>query len=92
MELFVEHRVQGDVLFNLTEENLKEMGVDKELIKSMGRIIVQPFSCLREADILGLCRYMIAGGFGIHFCIVSDQTTNNCETGRLESSNLNSRK
>jgi len=29
MELFVEHRVQGDVLFNLTEENLKEMGVDK---------------------------------------------------------------
>ena len=29
MELFVEHRVQGDVIFNLTEENLKEMGVDK---------------------------------------------------------------
>jgi len=29
MELFVEHRVQGDVLFNLTEENLKEMGIDK---------------------------------------------------------------
>merc|ERR1711924_115201 len=29
MELFVEHRVQGDVLFNLTEENLKEMEVDK---------------------------------------------------------------
>ena len=27
MELFVEHRVQGDVLFNLTEENLKEMEV-----------------------------------------------------------------
>ena len=26
MELFVEHRVQGDVIFNLTEENLKEMG------------------------------------------------------------------
>ena len=29
MELFVEHRVQGDVLFNLTEENLKEMGIEK---------------------------------------------------------------
>jgi len=29
MELFVEHRVQGDVIFNLTEENLKEMGVDR---------------------------------------------------------------
>eukprot|EP00908_Phaeocystis_cordata_P019726 Transcript_31326.p1 GENE.Transcript_31326~~Transcript_31326.p1 ORF type:complete len:402 (-),score=195.63 Transcript_31326:109-1272(-) len=29
MELFVEHRVQGDVLFNLTEENLKEMDIDK---------------------------------------------------------------
>ena len=29
MELFVEHRVQGDVLFSLTEENLKEMGVGK---------------------------------------------------------------
>ena len=29
MELFVEHRVQGDVLFSLTEENLKEMGVSK---------------------------------------------------------------
>jgi len=29
MELFVEHRVQGDVIFNLTEENLREMGVDK---------------------------------------------------------------
>jgi len=29
MELFVEHRVQGDVIFNLSEENLKEMGVDK---------------------------------------------------------------
>ena len=26
MALFVEHRVQGDVIFNLTEENLKEMG------------------------------------------------------------------
>ena len=29
MELFVTHRVQGDVIFSLTEENLKEMGVDK---------------------------------------------------------------
>ena len=29
MELFVEHRIQGDVLFNLTEENLREMGVEK---------------------------------------------------------------
>jgi len=29
MELFVEHRIQGDVLFSLTEENLKEMGVSK---------------------------------------------------------------
>lgn len=29
MELFVEHRVQGDVIFSLTEQNLKEMGVDK---------------------------------------------------------------
>jgi hypothetical protein len=29
MDLFVEHRVQGDVIFNLTEENLREMGVDK---------------------------------------------------------------
>jgi len=29
IELFVEHRVQGDVIFNLTEENLREMGVDK---------------------------------------------------------------
>ena len=29
IELFVEHRVQGDVIFSLTEENLKEMGVDK---------------------------------------------------------------
>mmetsp|Transcript_510 Transcript_510/g.1463 ORF Transcript_510/g.1463 Transcript_510/m.1463 type:complete len:381 (+) Transcript_510:80-1222(+) len=29
VELFVEHRIQGDVLFNLTEENLKEMGIEK---------------------------------------------------------------
>ena len=29
MELFVEHRIQGDVLFSLTEENLREMGVGK---------------------------------------------------------------
>jgi hypothetical protein len=29
MELFVEHRIQGDVLFNLTEENLREMGIEK---------------------------------------------------------------
>jgi len=29
IHLFVEHRIQGDVLFNLTEENLKEMGVEK---------------------------------------------------------------
>jgi len=29
MDLFVDHRVQGDVIFNLTEENLKEMGVSK---------------------------------------------------------------
>ena len=29
LDLFVEHRIQGDVLFSLTEENLKEMGVDK---------------------------------------------------------------
>ena len=29
MELFVEHRVQGDVIFNLSEENLKEMGIAK---------------------------------------------------------------
>ena len=29
MELFVGNRVQGDVLFSLTEENLKEMGVSK---------------------------------------------------------------
>ena len=28
MELFVEHRIQGDVLFNLTE-NLREMGIEK---------------------------------------------------------------
>ena len=28
-DVLVPHRVQGDVLFNLTEENLKEMGVDK---------------------------------------------------------------
>ena len=29
IDLFVDHRIQGDVIFNLTEENLKEMGVDK---------------------------------------------------------------
>jgi len=29
MELFVEHRIQGDVLFSLTEGNLQEMGVGK---------------------------------------------------------------
>ena len=29
MELFVEHRIQGDVLFSLTEENLREMKVSK---------------------------------------------------------------
>ena len=29
IDLFVEHRIQGDVIFSLTEENLKEMGVDK---------------------------------------------------------------
>ena len=29
MELFVEHRIQGDVLFSLTEQNLAEMGVGK---------------------------------------------------------------
>ena len=29
MELFVEHRIQGDVLFSLTEQNLQEMGVGK---------------------------------------------------------------
>ena len=34
MELFVEHRVQGDVLFNLTEENLKEMEVATMLTRT----------------------------------------------------------
>ena len=29
LQIFVEHRVQGDVLFNLTEENLREMGIDR---------------------------------------------------------------
>lgn len=29
IDIFVEHRVQGDVIFSLTEQNLAEMGVDK---------------------------------------------------------------
>ena len=35
MELFVEHRIQGDVLFSLTEENLREMGVPEAVVPDM---------------------------------------------------------
>ena len=66
MELFVEHRVQGDVLFSLTEENLKEMGVgkvgDRLLITDITQTLYEQITGWQQQQVQQKNLLQIAGG------------------------------
>ena len=68
MELFVEHRVQGDVIFSLTEENLKEMGVskvgDRLLITDITQTLYEQITGWSQQQVKQPALLQLGGGSG----------------------------
>jgi hypothetical protein len=66
MELFVEHRIQGDVLFSLTEENLREMGVgkvgDRLLITDITQTLYEQITGWQQTQVKQNSVLQLAGG------------------------------
>ena len=66
MELFVEHRIQGDVLFSLTEQNLQEMGVgkvgDRLLITDITQTLYEQITGWQQTNVAKNNVLQLAGG------------------------------